>query len=121
MRYAARSKRCCTPVRQNYGCSQCSLADTPGGSTWPSNAQRISRIPRDALDTGASNGVTFWATAARMPGPHCPHGDQTGLRVGTQLLKWLSEGRGAAGFSRPEGWRSSWYLRAGSREQLKRR
>ncbi|MCC7485255.1 MAG: sulfate adenylyltransferase [Burkholderiales bacterium] len=97
--------------RQNYGCSHLIVGrDHAGVGSYygPFDAHRIfDEIPQDALETRPIRiGVTFWCYRCNGMSSDrtCPHGEADRLQVsGTQLRKWLEEGRDVPGeFSRPE-------------------
>ncbi len=97
--------------RQNYGCSHLIVGrDHAGVGRYygPFDAHHIfDAIPPNALETRPlCIDVAFWCyTCGGMSsGRTCPHTDAERLQVsGTQLRKWLSEGRPVpAEFSRPE-------------------
>lgn len=97
--------------RQNYGCSHLIVGrDHAGVGSYygPFDAHRIfDEIPAGALQTQPLRfDVTFWCykCGGMASGRTCPHTDADRLQVsGTQLRKWLSEGRPVpAEFSRPE-------------------
>jgi sulfate adenylyltransferase len=87
--------------RQNYGCSHLIVGrDHAGVGSYygPFDAHHIfDRIPKDALQTQALKiDVSFWCykCGGMASGRTCPHDDADRLQVsGTQLRKWLSEGR----------------------------
>ena len=97
--------------RQNYGCSHLIVGrDHAGVGSYygPFDAHHIfDRIPKDALQTQALKiDVSFWCykCGGMASGRTCPHDDADRLQVsGTQLRKWLSEGRAVPPeFSRAE-------------------
>ncbi|MBI5718090.1 MAG: sulfate adenylyltransferase [Burkholderiales bacterium] len=97
--------------RQNYGCSHLIVGrDHAGVGSYygPFEAHRIfDEIPEGALETQPLRiDVAFWCyrCGGMASGRTCPHGDDDRLQVsGTQLRKWLSEGRPVPQeFSRPE-------------------
>jgi sulfate adenylyltransferase len=97
--------------RQNYGCSHLIVGrDHAGVGNYygPFDAHRIfDEIAPDSLEIRPLKmGVTFWCYRCgdMASSRTCPHGEQDQLQVsGTQLRKWLSEGREVPPeFSRPE-------------------
>ena len=97
--------------RQNYGCSHLIVGrDHAGVGSYygPFDAHRIfDEIPQGSLVTQPLKmDVTFWCyrCGGMASARTCPHGDADRLQVsGTQLRKWLSEGRTVPPeFSRPE-------------------
>ena len=97
--------------RQNYGCSHLIVGrDHAGVGSYygPFDAHHIfDEIPEGALETRPLKiGVSFWCykCGGMASGRTCPHTDADRLQVsGTQLRKWLSEGRPVPPeFSRPE-------------------
>ncbi|HYC36049.1 MAG TPA: sulfate adenylyltransferase [Usitatibacter sp.] len=112
MRYAGPREALLHAVfRQNYGCSYLIVGrDHAGVGSYygPFDAHRIfDEIPAGALAIQPMRmDVTFWCyrCGGMASGKTCPHGDADRLQVsGTQLRKWLSEGKNVPGeFSRPE-------------------
>jgi sulfate adenylyltransferase len=97
--------------RQNYGCGYLVVGrDHAGVGSYygPFDSHRIfDEIPADALETRPMRmEITFWCyrCGGMASGRTCPHADADRLQVsGTQLRKWLSEGRDVPPeFSRPE-------------------
>jgi len=97
--------------RQNYGCSHLIVGrDHAGVGKYygPFDAHRIfDEIPSGSLKTQPLKiDVAFWcyACGGMASGRTCPHSEADQLQVsGTQLRKWLSEGRAVPPeFSRPE-------------------
>jgi len=102
MRYAGPREALLHAVfRQNYGCAYLIVGrDHAGvGSFYgPFDAHRIfDEIARGALEIQPMKmDVTFWCyrCGGMASGRTCPHGESDRLNVsGTQLRKWLSEGK----------------------------